>query len=69
VPYHASQMYAKNMSAFLAHLIKDGELRIDLEDEITRETLVSRGGQVVHPRVREAFGLAPYASEPEQVAT
>jgi len=49
--------------------IKDGELRIDLEDEITRETLVSRGGQVVHPRVREAFGLAPYASEPEQVAT
>ena len=69
VPYHASQMYAKNMSAFLAHLIKDGELRIDLEDEITRETLVSRGGQVVHPRVREAFGLAPDASEPEQVAT
>jgi NAD(P) transhydrogenase subunit alpha len=62
-------MYAKNMSAFLAHLIKDGELRIDLEDEITRETLVSRGGQVVHPKVREAFGLTPDASEPEEVAT
>jgi NAD(P) transhydrogenase subunit alpha len=63
VPYHASQMYAKNMSSFLANLIQDGELRIDLEDEITRATLVSRGGQVVHPRVREAFGLAPDAEQ------
>ena len=63
VPNHASQMYAKNMSSFIAHLVKDGELRIDLEDEITRATLVSRGGQVVHPRVREAFGLAPDAAE------
>jgi NAD(P) transhydrogenase subunit alpha len=69
VPYHASQVYARNMSAFLSHLVKDGELRIDLEDEITRETLVSRGGQVVHPKVREAFGLTPDASEPEEVAT
>jgi len=69
VPNHASQMYAKNISSFLAHLVKDGELRIDLEDEITRETLVSRDGQVVHPRVREAFGLAPDASAPEKVAT
>jgi NAD(P) transhydrogenase subunit alpha len=68
VPYHASQMYAKNMAAFLAHLVKDGELRIDLDDEITRETLVSRGGQLVNPRVREAFGLTPNASEPEEVA-
>jgi NAD(P) transhydrogenase subunit alpha len=68
VPYHASQMYARNMSSFLAHLVHDGELRIDLEDEITRETLVSRGGHLVHPRVREAFGLAPDTSEPEQVA-
>jgi H+-translocating NAD(P) transhydrogenase subunit alpha len=63
VPNHASQMYAKNMSSFIAHLVKEGELRIDLEDEITRATLVSRGGQVVHPRVREAFGLAPDAAE------
>jgi NAD(P) transhydrogenase subunit alpha len=61
-------MYAKNMAAFLAHLVKDGELRIDLDDEITRETLVSRGGQLVNPRVREAFGLTPNASEPEEVA-
>lgn len=58
VPYHASQMYSKNISAFLLHMVKDGRLRLDLEDEITRETLVARGGEVVHPMVREATGLA-----------
>jgi NAD(P) transhydrogenase subunit alpha len=41
--------------------VKDGRLAIDLDDEITRETLVARDGQVVHPRVREALGLAPAA--------
>jgi H+-translocating NAD(P) transhydrogenase subunit alpha len=55
IPYHASQMYSKNVSAFLLHLVKDGKLTIDLSDEITRETLVTRGGEVVHPRVRELF--------------
>jgi NAD(P) transhydrogenase subunit alpha len=56
VPYHASQMYSKNITTFLAHLLgKDGaaqqELPVNAEDEITRETLLTRGGQVVHPRV------------------
>ncbi len=65
VPNHASQMYAKNISTFLLHLVKDGQVRIELEDEITRETLVGRGGEVVHPRVREALGLeaAPAVQE------
>ena len=53
VPYHASQMYAKNLSTLLLHLISDGKLRLDLSDEITQGTLVSHGGDVVHPRVRE----------------
>jgi NAD(P) transhydrogenase subunit alpha len=53
VPYHASQMYAKNISTFLLHLVRNGKVTIDLEDEITRETLVARGGEIVHPRVRE----------------
>ena len=58
VPYHASQMYSKNITTFLAHLLgKDGagltELPLDTDDEITRETLLTRGGEVVHPRVRE----------------
>jgi len=53
VPYHASQMYAKNLSTLLLHLISDGKLRLDLSDEITQGTLVSHDGDVVHPRVRE----------------
>ncbi len=57
VPYHASQMYSKNITTFLAHLLgKDGAtqpaLPINVEDEITRETLLTRDGEVVHPRVR-----------------
>ena len=53
VPYHASQMYAKNITTFLAHLVKDGAVRIDQNDEITRETLVTHGGTVVNPRIRD----------------
>ncbi len=56
VPHHASQMYAKNITTFLLHLVKEGKLQIDLEDEISRETLVMRAGEVVHPRVREGRG-------------
>ena len=57
VPYHASQMYSKNITTFLTHLLgKDGAtqpaLPINPEDEITRETLLTRGGEVVHPRLR-----------------
>ncbi|MBN2288505.1 MAG: Re/Si-specific NAD(P)(+) transhydrogenase subunit alpha [Candidatus Glassbacteria bacterium] len=59
VPYHSSQMYSRNVTTFLLHLIKEGQLVIDTEDEITRETLVAAGGEVVHPRVREILGLAP----------
>ena len=59
VPYHASQMYSKNITTFLAHLLgKDGatqaSLPINQDDEITRETLLTRGGEVVHPRLRAA---------------
>jgi len=57
IPFHASQMYARNIATFLLHLVKDGGLNIDLEDEITQGTLVARGDEVVHPRVREVLGL------------
>jgi NAD(P) transhydrogenase subunit alpha len=62
VPYHASQMYSKNILTFLLHLLgKDGATQaavpIDPADEITRETLLTRGGQVVHPRVKELLGV------------
>jgi NAD(P) transhydrogenase subunit alpha len=61
VPYHASQMYARNITAFLQHLVKDGKLRLDLEDDIIRETLVAHDGQVVNARVREAFAMPALA--------
>ncbi len=57
VPYHASQMYARNISTFLIHLFKEGKPELKLDDEITRETLITRGGEVVHGRVREFFSL------------
>ncbi len=62
VPYHASQMYARNITAFLLHLVKDGKLRLDLEDEIIRETLLTRAGTLVNQRVREFFSPAPVAA-------
>jgi NAD(P) transhydrogenase subunit alpha len=63
VPYHASQMYSRNISTFLMHLVRDGELKLDLEDEIIRETLVARDGRVVHPRVCELLGIGPPSEE------
>lgn len=57
VPYHASQMYARNITSFLLYLLKEGCIRQDLEDEIVRETLVTRDRQVLHPRVRQLLGL------------
>jgi len=57
VPYHASQMYARNLTAFLLHLVKDGKLQLNLEDEIIRDTLLTRGGEVVNTRVRDFFSL------------
>jgi NAD(P) transhydrogenase subunit alpha len=61
VPYHASQLYAKNISAFITHIVKAGRLRLDEQDDIIRETLVTRNGEVVHSRIRELLGL-PAAS-------
>ena len=55
VPYHASQMYARNLSAFLLHLVKDGKLVLNRNDEIVRETLLTLGGEVVNSRVLEFF--------------
>jgi NAD(P) transhydrogenase subunit alpha len=55
VPYHASQMYARTLAAFLAHLVRDGGLAPDRDDEILGETAVTRGGEVVNPRVVQAL--------------
>jgi NAD(P) transhydrogenase subunit alpha len=64
VPYHASALYARNVSAFLQHLVKEGKLQLDLKDEIIRETLVTHEGEVVNARVREFFSLPALQSTP-----
>ncbi len=63
VPYHASQMYSKNITTFLLHLVKEGELVVDLDDEITKSTLITRSGAVVNERVLEAQGASAKGSE------
>jgi len=62
VPYHASQMYARNVTAFIVHILKDGKVRLDRDDEIIRETLLTSGGEVVNDRVREFFSLPTMVS-------
>lgn len=63
VPYHASSLYARNLSAFLQHLVKEGKLQLDMNDEIIRETMVTRDGEIVNARVREFFGLPALAAK------
>ena len=63
IPYHASQMYAKNVATFLMHLVDDGNLKIDTEDEITEGTLITQGAKVVNKRVLEAMGASSEGSE------
>jgi NAD(P) transhydrogenase subunit alpha len=62
VPYHASQMYARNVTTFLLHLTKEGKPQINLEDDIIRETLLTRGGEVVNARVREFLAMPALAA-------
>jgi NAD(P) transhydrogenase subunit alpha len=63
VPYHASQMYAKNLTAFLTLIVKKGQLDLNVQDEIIRETWLTRGGDIVQPRVREFFQLPALAAQ------
>ena len=46
MPINASQMYAKNLAAFLGAIVQDGKLRLDFEDQIIRDTCVTHGGEV-----------------------
>lgn len=61
VPYHSSMMYARNITSFLTHLIKDQKLILNMQDEIVRETLLTQDGEIVQARVREFFTLPPLA--------
>jgi len=59
VPYHASQMYSKNITTFLGLLVKDGRLEWNPEDPIVRDTLTARDHELVQPRLRDLLGLPP----------
>src|SRR5262249_48979857 len=52
VPYHASQMYARNLTTYLTYMVKEGKLQLNLQDEIVRETLITHGAEIVNSRVR-----------------
>jgi NAD(P) transhydrogenase subunit alpha len=62
VPYHASQMYAKNLASFLLHVVKDAKLRLDANDDIIRDTLLTDGGEIVNKKLRELYSLPPLAA-------
>jgi NAD(P) transhydrogenase subunit alpha len=59
IPHHASQLYAKNLANFVQNMTRKGELALSSDDEIVRESMLTRGGEVVAARVREALGLSP----------
>jgi NAD(P) transhydrogenase subunit alpha len=58
VPYHASQMYARNVTAFVQNFVKKGVVNLSAEDEIVRDTMVTSGGDVSSPALRERLGMA-----------
>ncbi|HEV8523071.1 MAG TPA: Re/Si-specific NAD(P)(+) transhydrogenase subunit alpha [Terriglobales bacterium] len=55
VPFHASRMYAKTVTNFLIHLVKEGKLHLDLSDELTRGPLVTHQGEILHEAVKNAI--------------
>jgi NAD(P) transhydrogenase subunit alpha len=57
IPYHSSQTYSKNLTNFMALLLKEGKIVLNMEDEIIRESIVTRDGAVENPQVKEALGL------------
>jgi len=59
MPAGSSAFYARNISALLLHLVKDGALAIDLADEIAAGTVITQGGQVVQPATRKLLEPAP----------
>ena len=62
MPFHSSQMYARTVTNFLMHLLKDGKIRLDPNDEMTRATLVTHQGEIVSEALQAIFGAGPRAS-------
>jgi NAD(P) transhydrogenase subunit alpha len=56
VPSHASQMFSRNMQSFLQHLIKEGSIRLEFQDELTAGACITHGGEIRHEGARAAIG-------------
>lgn len=63
IPSHASQMLANNLDRLLGNMLDDGKIVLNRDDDITCETLVAHGGEVVHPRIRSILDLPPLETE------
>ncbi len=63
VPHDASHMYARNLTAFLTHLVQNGQARVEADDAIIRATLLTHGGDIASPQVREFFHLGAAVSQ------
>ncbi len=69
-PFHASQMYGKNVVTLLQHLLtKEGELQFDMSDEITQGVVMTKDKAIVHPRVREVLELPALEQPAEKEVT
>jgi proton-translocating NAD(P)+ transhydrogenase subunit alpha len=58
MPYHASQLYSRNVFTLLAHLMKDGNVQFDYDDQITRDTTLTHDGEITHEPTRAALAGA-----------
>jgi NAD(P) transhydrogenase subunit alpha len=58
MPLHASQLFARNVMNLLLHLVKDGAVTLDFQDEITKGSCVTHGGEIVNERARQLIGAA-----------
>jgi NAD(P) transhydrogenase subunit alpha len=58
MPLHASQLFARNVMNLLLHLVKDGAITLDFQDEITKGSCVTHGGEIVNERARQLIGAA-----------
>jgi NAD(P) transhydrogenase subunit alpha len=62
VPFHASQMYARTVTNYLLHLVKDGKFQLDLNDELTRGPLATHQGEILHDAVKATLSAAAKSS-------
>jgi NAD(P) transhydrogenase subunit alpha len=69
MPGSATQMYAKNLQTLIKHLVSDGKLELDFDDEITKGATITHDGKVVHESTAKALGIDVAPAKTEQTDT